>query len=89
MTEELEVWRKLLGHAVQSFTHEDKTYKVLFTDKGWSCDCPDFKYRKGSYIFNVEGYGSFTGCKHIAKVLRDNNVKGLVYSRKHGTWERL
>lgn len=46
-------------HYVNSFTNEDKFYRVDCIDGIWTCTCPHYKYR------GVE-------CKHIKKVKLDN-----------------
>ena len=69
---EMKVWRRLLGKPIKSFTNPEKTYTVFYDGEKYTCDCPDFIYRKGSYILYWREDGELRkqkGCKHIAKYL--------------------
>lgn len=46
-----------LRHLVPSQTHAELFYDVIQTVGGWTCTCPDYKYRKRE-------------CKHIKSVKR-------------------
>jgi len=69
---EMKVWRRLLGKPVKSFTNPEKTYTVFYDGEKYTCDCPDFIFRKGSYTLYWTENGKprmQRGCKHIAKYL--------------------
>lgn len=73
-----EVFAKILGHRVKSFTRKGVEYTVIFDEEHPQCTCPDFKYRNGSYFLFVSKDGKeieIEGCKHIAKVLRELGYK--------------
>ncbi|RLG18271.1 hypothetical protein DRN75_02200 [Nanoarchaeota archaeon] len=86
-----EVLGQLLGHTVESFTIPNVEYTVIFDGK-WRCNCPDYKYRKGSYIIEwieEDEQGKKiqkrqTGCKHIAYVLRRLEKLVRAYHRTNG-----
>jgi len=92
---EMKVWRRLLGKPVKSFTNPDKTYTVFFDGEKYTCDCPDYIFRRGSYILYWEEKGengevinkSQRGCKHIAKYLGETFGKCKALD-KHG-WMKV
>ena len=70
--QEKEVLKKILGTRVASFTNHNKTYLVFLDETGYTCNCPDFIFRKGSYELEWTEDGETKrqqGCKHIAEYL--------------------
>ena len=63
-----ELWSKLLGEEIESFTYSGTTYTVAVDETGGTCTCMDFRIRKGSYHFKVNG-NSLQGCKHMKLAL--------------------
>ena len=79
-SEEVELWKKLLGNRVNSFTDDSKQYTIFHGEDGWVCDCMDFKIRKGSHKISYEDplhneSGVIMTCKHIAQFLADNGAE--------------
>lgn len=90
-----ELWKKILGIKILSFTDHDKNYTVFYGENGWECSCEDFKYRHGSHTFEVEDnngiffrnkkhWKEIRTCKHIGQVLADS---GIEVWETHG-WSR-
>lgn len=77
--QELAVWKKLLGNKIESFTTTGVEYTIFFGEKGWECDCMDFKIRGGSHTFEVtEDAGKkikIQACKHIGQYLADSGAE--------------
>ncbi len=75
------VWRRILGTQVKSFTDPSKTYTLVWEGDKLTCDCPDFRFRGGSYLIVWEEEGEEKrqkGCKHIADYFRRNHrLKGV------------
>jgi hypothetical protein len=75
---EIEVWKKLLGTKINSFTHKEHQYTVFLGENGWECECMDWKVRKGShtYLFNDNGeLKQLKACKHIAQAIANSGIE--------------
>ena len=82
---ELAIWKKILGHKMESFTEEGKDY-IIFVDKeGWTCSCPDFLFRHGSHTYVITDEDGTTtriqSCKHVGQFLAN---QGLEVWETHG-----
>lgn len=83
-----EIWRRILGEPIRSFSGANKTYYIYYDDNGLACTCADFQFRKGSYsIIWTDGttldYKNYIrGCKHIAQYLANQGYK--VYRKQYG-----
>lgn len=75
MTSVKEIWKRILGTKIESFSTPRKEY-IVFTDEEGNptCNCPDFVFRKGSHwykIVDVDGSQiNLQSCKHIAEKFR-------------------
>jgi len=79
-SEELALWKKMLGTKINSFTDDNKHYTIFHDDKGWTCDCMDWKIRRGSHhILYTDPTEKETGdimtCKHIAQFLANSGAE--------------
>ncbi|MEM2382930.1 MAG: hypothetical protein QW521_02010 [Desulfurococcaceae archaeon] len=82
-SKEKELWKKLLGVKVPSFTEEDKEYTIFLGEKGYECDCPDFIYRKGSHWYRIIEDGKekeIKACKHIGRYLAEQGYEVWEYT---------
>jgi len=80
MTPVKEIWKRILGTKIESFTTPEKEYIVFIDEEGNpTCDCPDFVFRKGSHkykIVDVNGSEiSLQSCKHIAEKFEREGCK--------------
>jgi len=82
---EKELWMKILGNKIHSFTDDTKEYFIFYDDSGPTCTCMDYKIRKGSYqiVFQdpnkpqgLQG-NHIQGCKHIAQYLANIGMKNV------------
>jgi len=77
-SEELQVWRKLLGIKMESFTACGVDYTLFFGEKGWECDCMDFKVRGGSHKYEFKEKGkrhTIQACKHIGQHIANQGIE--------------
>jgi hypothetical protein len=65
-----ELWSKLLGEEIESFTSNGLTYTVAVDENGGTCTCMDFRIRKGSHHFVVNDEHHLQGCKHMKLALK-------------------
>lgn len=70
-----ELWSKLLGEEIESFSYDGKTYTVAVDETGGTCTCMDFKIRKGSHYFVVNEEHHLQGCKHMKLALEKRGFK--------------
>lgn len=85
MNNHKELWKKLLGYPIKSFTDENKVYYVTPTEDFFECTCPDWKFRRGSRIVYYKEDGqvkSHSACKHIIKYMRLNDIEVLYVTTK-------
>lgn len=83
-----ELWRKLLGTKMKSFT-EDGEYTLFLSDEGYTCNCMDFRIRQGSYRIRFcdekEEWHYIDGCKHIAQHLANIGMKKVFKQTTYGS----
>jgi len=84
---ELDVWKRLLGIKMASFTRTGIDYTLFFGENGWECDCKDFQVRGGSHKYEfTEGNEKHTiqACKHIGQHIANQGIEVYeVFSWSH------
>jgi phosphatidate phosphatase PAH1 len=70
-----ELWSKLLGEEIESFTYSGTTYTVAVDETGGTWTCMDFRIRKGSWHFVVNDEYHVQGCKHMELALEKRGFK--------------
>lgn len=81
LKKEVEVFKKILGSKMTSFTDKTKVYTIFLGKEGYECDCKDFEIRHGSYHITYrdeEKTYEIQGCKHIARHLKDIGMEDVV-----------
>jgi len=76
--EELEVWIKILGTKMHSFTDNSKTYIIFYDESGPTCTCMDFIIRRGSHQYEMKEDGKrvkFQSCKHVAQQIANSGTE--------------